>query len=226
MIRRRFFAALAVVLAGPVVGCTGLPPESRSEAPFDIGSVTAPPTVRSDWDISAEDMPVLLREQAKGAAVSLGLKPAEVPTEARLVRIVKLHEQPQLLVDCLEEFGFSARPLQGGLNFPEYPVEQQVPLRQAVYTCEVRYPIDPRYGMPLPVPQLARQYEHWVGEVKPCLMKNFNANVADPPTFEVWAAAYYANSGHWDPYDSLAHDGDQLDAAYAQCPRDAPGLYD
>lgn len=217
-------AASAIVTAGIIVsglvGCS-----AQGDVTEDPAASSAPAFGQDagDWNMSEHDILSVYQSNLEGLAAQYLLD--EVP-EVELVRFVSVSEWPQVQSDCLTEQGFSARPgPQGGIEFDTVPDDQGAAQRIAAYTCEARYPVDPRRTVKLPQKQAEDQYEHLSTTLLTCI-RGLGYEVSEPPSLEMWLSQYYGEKEFWDPYVDVARiDSVALDTLYAECPHDAPNLY-
>lgn len=205
--------ATAVAAAGLLAGCTGAVPESSS-------------VPAEDWDLSPEDYQRLYLEFVDGLQEQHLL---DSPVEPQLVRYVDETEWAVAQVSCLTEAGFPAEVnAQRGITFGNIPVEQAEAQREAAAACAAKYPVDPRYNLPLPRKRAELQYEFLVDTVGPCV-ESLGYSLSSPPSLQVWLDEYYASGFAWDPYGEVLEQtspgGSDLDDVYQRCTNINPDVY-
>lgn len=188
-----------------------------------------------DWDDVTIDYDKEYSSYVASAREEFEAFHPKVPVpDVKRIRFVDRFSWPQAQIDCLAAAGFHAEEKQGGLTFPEVPEGQEQAFAIAGYTCELQYPMDPRYTSTLPRKAAEAQYERFVQEVKPCIEK-LGYSVEEPPSKITWLESYYSGVGAWSPMirleeESVEQDKDlnpdvDLDVVYEKCPLYSPDIY-
>jgi hypothetical protein len=121
------------------------------------------------------------------------------PSDASFTRFIEPSDYGRVLAECVREQGFAAdETFDGGVAYGEVPDDQRVALAEAIYRCEVAYPVHPRHlTRPANEGDLRREYDYQVNEVLPCLHAE-GYDVEPPPTWEVFRDS--DPSARWHPY--------------------------
>jgi hypothetical protein len=139
---------------------------------------------------------------------------ASPPPSASFVRFVRPDEVTQVMVDCLDGKGVSASlGPDGGVQFAKYPADQTPTVLAADFSCQVEYPIDPKYTAPLTQVQIAAFYDYYVHELVPCLAaEGYTTDPGTIPTLSTFAAAFGTKMA-WTPYQVVEDRRIELEAA-------------
>ncbi len=142
--------------------------------------------------------------------------------EAEFVRYIDPDEYAEVYVECLNEQGHPAEATgKSSFNVGDIPEDQAKSLNEAMYRCEVMYPVHPRYAQPLTDEQLNLLYDYLTIELVGCL-ESEGYEVADAPSRDVFIGDYRALSP-WHPYDSLAGLSEsQMQRLREACPPEPP----
>jgi hypothetical protein len=200
---------MAVVLA---VGA-GCGAERDQQVPGHVPD----PALAGDWMAMYEDY---LASQAE----SLRARGLEVPTDAEFVRFLELGEFPSVYAECLREQGFDAElsPDGGGLIQDSVPPDQHSAHLRAFYRCQVRYPVHPRFSLPLTDGQVRVLYDYFVESLVGCL-EDEGYEVSPAPSFETFLAEWRSPHHAWEPYDSVQiFDQRRSLEVYERCPQRPP----
>lgn len=142
--------------------------------------------------------------------------------EAEFVRYIDPDEYAEVYVQCLNEQGFPAKASgKSAFEVGEIPEDQAKSLNEAMYRCEVMYPVHPTYGQPLTDKQLNILYDYLTIDLVNCL-ESEGYEVADVPSREVFVSTYRARSP-WHPYDSVVGISEsQMQRLREACPPEPP----
>lgn len=203
--------ASAIALA--VTGCTPSTPSG-----LDAGPMASPTAVATDLDAGTL---AYLEANAEALAGQLGI---ENPPDVQPIRLISLQEYASTQVPCLQAAGFAVGYTADGegVSYPQLsdPALQQS-FNLAVYTCELQYPVQQRYVVPLSTDGLKALYAYRTGELVGCLeSEGYNVS-ADPPSETV----FVQSGGMWSPYQGLAIDSSDTKQIYADCPQTPDDIY-
>jgi len=205
---------MVAVVALPA-GCSGgeANGDRGGEAPDDRGGVEQlPDELRALYERYVEEK----RE--------IYLEPDwEVPTDVGLVRFVEPDEYGRVIAQCVRDQGFDAtETFDGGVSYGAVPDDQTRAQREAIYRCEVQYPLHPRYLQPFTEDQIRTVYRYYVNELTPCLEAEGFA-VGDPPSEETFIATY-GTADMWSPYDSILRgvSPEEWQQINERCPQEPP----
>lgn len=196
-----------------VAGCTADAPGSQSSA---TGAGESDLPQEPDWMVLYEQelaaFEGLLREQ--------GL---EVPTDAEFVRFIEPDEYGRVHAECMREQGFDAEEtFDGGVSYDAVPPDQAGAQQQALYRCQVQYPVHPRFTQPLTEDQIRLVYDHFVGFLVDCLTDE-GYEVPAAPSWETFLADYHSQGGAWHPYDAVEPTSDaEWQEINEKCPQNPP----
>ena len=132
----------------------------------------------------------------------LSMHPAvDIPDVDRL-RYVSPEEWAFTLAECLTAEGFeTAAHADGGIRSAATPPEQAEAQGIAIYTCSVRYPVDPQYSVPLNHEQIGFLFDYLVGELIPCL-EDSGYEIPAPPSWQTFEETL--GSAPWSPYNFVS----------------------
>jgi hypothetical protein len=185
----------AVLVAGLALlaGCSGAPDESPGAA----GQPGPGGDASTEWDALRDELIA-----SRGAQLLRDGLLDSLPTDAQFVRYLDPGEWAEVRAQCLLDQGFHADATpDGGLIFRDYPEEQQKPLHEATYRCDVMYPVHPVYEQQLDDGQLTLLYDYYLDALRPCLEAE-GFDIAEPPSLETFIDSYYRD-GSWNPYSSV-----------------------
>ncbi|MGJ8720688.1 MAG: hypothetical protein ACSHW9_02475 [Salinibacterium amurskyense] len=144
---------------------------------------------------------------------------ASVPTVSQ-VALVSLKEWPHVMSKCLNEEGFETNVVDEGVGGTLTDAQKE-PYAVAMYACNIKYPMDPRYTVPFSDAQLNYLYDYYTGDLTDCLTAE-GITVEEPPSRQKFLETYSA--GSWTPYASATGVSDWL-ALNEQCPQNPEGLF-
>jgi hypothetical protein len=101
----------------------------------------------------------------------------------------------------MREAGFESAGQGQGVNYPEtdMPPSQQAIKNQAIFECDMAYPLHPGYTRAFSDEQLGLLYDYFVEWYVPCVT-GLDVTVSLPPTKESWMASAKASSNDlWYP---------------------------
>lgn len=190
--------------------------QAAQTSDFTAGNVPATSAAApGGWEtLTRAELETMHIDRMAEIAASMDL---DLPDDEGLTDFVDPAEWPAKQVECLNELGFSAQVLQGGVTLDVVSPEQTPALREAMMVCEFRHAVDPRVAtQPLPREAAQRQYEHWVQSLD-CIREE-GYDPPEPPSLEVWLGEYYVDTvNHWDPYIVAAHDAVELHELQRHC---------
>lgn len=202
----RYATVVAVLLMLP--GCTQDPPIPEGDR-FSESELSA----LVDTDLSQMEANLTSRY------------PELVIPDVELVRYISPEEANDLTASCMSDEGFEAqRDSNGGTSYNGITAEQLGPFEVAQYVCASKYPIDPKYRIPLNDKQLGYLYDYYTGDLTRCLGER-DVTVSNPPSRGAFVANYYDQGGVWTPYEGVRA-GNQEDWARLnkECPQMPDGL--
>ncbi|HEY8452598.1 MAG: hypothetical protein FWJ70_16410 [Micromonosporaceae bacterium] len=170
----------------------------------------------------AEWMALYEKELAERAG-ELRLRGVDVPTDAEFVRFIEPDEYGRVHSACLRDQGFEAEEtFDGGVQFGDVPSELASAQQQAMYRCEVMYPVHPRYSLPLTDGQIRVIYDYFVGPLVDCLTAE-GYDVPAAPPWETFLADHNSPKGAWHPYDAVDPTTEaQWQQINEKCPQSPP----
>lgn len=177
-------------------------------------------TVTGD-ELGSPETVAYLEANAKALAESYGI---ENPPQIEAVRLITLDEWASSQIACLSEEGYDAGLTEDGqgIKYPSFSEPAlTTALNLAIYTCEVRYPVSPRYMQPLTEDQLGRLYEYRSGELIECLTREGVDVSSTPPSKEV----FIESNGDWSPYADFSPTDEQIRDLPKQCPQTPADLW-
>lgn len=195
-----------------LAGCTTEDPASPSGEPSIRPSGGSQP----DWE-------ALYEQEVEQLALEFqqhnGVPP---PDDVKFVRFVDLTEYGEVHAACVREQGFGARAtFDGGTVFDRVPESQGLALNEAVYRCDIAYPVHPRYSLPLTEAQIRTTYEYYVNELVPCLAAR-GYSVEPAPSWETFLATQDTGA-QWVPYDAVHYTNEaEWQRINQACPQSPP----
>jgi hypothetical protein len=213
-VRRMLAGGVVLPLLSLLVACTGSadPPDGTSDSASG-GPVT------EDWEALYRAELEQLVENYK----RMGLMDSP-PTDVDLVRFIRPEEYGRVHAACIQEQGFSAtETFDGGVEFGEIPPEQARAQAEAVYRCDVQFPVHPAYLQPWSDSQIRTLYDYYVEELTPCLTAA-GYPVDPPPTWETFRDTYDTDS-QWVPYRAVTvtdYGPEEWQEINEQCPQGPP----
>lgn len=151
--------------------------------------------------------------------------PDAVRPSVDVERYVSPDEWPEVWAECMSDQGFDATASNTGGVSGNVPAGQEEPAAIARYTCDVRFPTDPKYTAPLNDGQLDLLYTYFTDTLTPCLEKE-GYQIQSAPSLARFKETYYSTSS-WTPYkDVIDALGDRpFDDVDAICPQLPDNLY-
>ena len=207
MVRKVLFATVASALVLATVGCAPVPPAGETPS-SEVGEL---------------DQATLqyLKDNANALAGQLGI---DNPPEVKPVRLIRLQEYASAQVECLQGAGYEASLTEDGEGVT-YPVISDPALQEsfnlAIYTCELEYPVQQRYMVPLTDEGLKMLYAYRTGELITCL-EGLGYNVSSEAPSET---VFVQSGGMWSPYETLAIRSDDVKQTSADCPQPPDDVY-
>lgn len=208
-------AMMGVAVVAGLVACS----ESSGEADFgrwDPVPYQFEPGM--DWG-ALRDQAIAERGEQMLAAGEL----ESLPEDVEFVRYVELGEIAEVRVRCLRDLGFDAEVTRdGGVAYPSVPTDQLTAMYEAIYRCEVMFPLHPRFNLGFSEQQLELLYGYFVRVSTPCLRRE-GYHVDDPPSLETFIATYLRGGrpvpdDFWLPYDQVVVSGEEWYRIYEVCP--------
>ncbi len=207
MSRSALRAAVAGALVLATAGCT--PTQQVGETPSSEVGELDPATLQ------------YLEDNADALASQLGI---ENPPEVKPVRLIRLQEYASAQVECLQGAGYEVGFTEDGEGVA-YPAISDPALQEsfnlAVYTCELEYPVQQRYMVPLTAEGLKILYAYRTGELITCLEGLGYTVSSEAPSETV----FVQSGGMWSPYDTVAIRPDDVKQTYADCPQTPDDVY-
>lgn len=216
---RRLLLGLACggLVVSALVGCTA-PAGDPTSSPSASATAGDPPAGLES--VVQQDI-----DNAWGMVVSQ--YPDAVRPEVERVRFVQLDEVAPIIADCLVSAGWTdvtATP-DSGIDSGTVPTAQAEAYAIAFYVCHAKYPLDPKYSVPLDDDQIKLIYAYYRDGLAPCLEAQ-GFQVPDAPSEQQFLDTY-AETGGWDVYGNVAPQVDQ-EGWYeinAECPQLPEDLY-
>lgn len=146
--------------------------------------------------LSAASRQALLKADLDRQWQETGLPDANRPN-VDVVRFTTLFDWAEASADCLQRDGWDAAAEDGGLSATE-PADpaQANAMRYAVYVCYAKYPMDPRFSVPLNESQLRYLYRYYTTTMRDCVRKQ-GYEISDPPSESTFVENYQRNA--WTP---------------------------
>lgn len=92
-----------------------------------------------------------------------------------------------------------------------------------MYVCDVKYPVDPAWGLPLTDDELSYLFDYFHLVLTPCL-ESRGVVVDDPPSRATFIDSYTSGKA-WNPYKNvLGTAGVKWGEINAACPQTPPGF--
>lgn len=121
------------------------------------------------------------------------------PTDVEFVRFIEPAEFGRVTAECVRDQGFEAKEtFDNGISFGDVPEEQGLALNEAVYRCNVAYPVHPQYREPVTEQQIRVTYDYYVDVLSRCLTRE-GYQVPPAPSWETFLADY-GTDRMWYPY--------------------------
>lgn len=206
MVRSALLAvAGALVLA--TAGCTTVPAEGETPS-SEVGEL---------------DQATLqyLEDNAAALAGQLGI---DTPPDVKPVRLIRLQEYASTQIACLQAAGYNVDFTVDGEGVA-YPAISDPALQEsfnlAIYTCELQYPVQHRYLVPLTAEGLKMLYAYRAGELITCL-EGLGYNVSSEAPSET---VFVQSGGMWSPYETLAIPPEDAKQVYRDCPQTPDDVY-
>ena len=180
-----------------------------------------------DQPPTTPDSAISLTDAADAAWAQVSAQyPDAVRPEADLVRTVAPPEWATAIAECLNAEGFGAIAQADGSVYFDTG-EQDEAYSVALYTCKIRYPIDPKFQGPLNDEQLRRVYEYSKTTLAPCL-ESFGIAVPEPPSLELFLEKR-GNPEAWNIYGdvhNILKSNAQWQEINATCPQYPSDIYE
>lgn len=191
-----------------------------------LSACTNAPVVAQPDELSAEESQELLQAYLDSEwANVLARFPDAARPDVDIVRIIDSSEWATTVADCLSEDGFDATAtVDGSISYFGVP-SQGDSYAVAFYTCEARYPVDPKYNAPLNESQLNFLYDYFLNDLKPCL-EGEGYEVPSAPSRQTFLESYAEDDG-WSLYKNVAGrvGPGELAELNKKCPQLPEGLY-
>jgi len=199
-------------------GCAAAPASAPAATP--IPAPTPPVLSDTDRQTLAEKAQTTLRADLVSTYPGV-----DVPTVTR-ERFLRLNETAPVISACMTAEGFpSYATLDEGVAGYGLPGQEQAKAI-ATYVCGTRFPLDPKYSVPLNESQITYLYEYQTTVLVPCL--DFNHIRVDPePTLQEFIESYHVDGATavWQPYAHVVA-GALGDGIYKRCPQTPQHLRD
>jgi hypothetical protein len=179
-----------------LAGCSERP--EGSPGPEGEPSDQLPGDSQPDWEA------LYLREVEELAQAFEQENGVPPPDDTEFVRFVEPTEYGEVHAACARDQGFGARgTFDGGTEYDVVPEDQGLALHEAIYRCQVAYPVHPQYHVPKTEVQIRVIFDYYVNELVPCLVAE-GYQVPEAPSWETFLASY-ETSGQWFPYDVVGY---------------------
>ncbi|WP_159500333.1 hypothetical protein [Microbacterium sp. 18062] len=163
-----------------------------------------------------------LEENARILAGSLGITD---PPQVEASRLIDLSEWASTQAACLAEEGYNVSVTTDGEGLSYPPLTDAVAaaaFNMAIFTCEVRYPVDPKYTEPLTDERLRILYTYRSTTLIECLEDAGYPPSSSPPSKSV----FIESGGAWSPYEDISVAQERYAALSAACPQVPEDFYD
>jgi hypothetical protein len=119
--------------------------------------------------------------------------------EVEVVEVMDVEDYQAQLASCVHDEGFPEVTIDpmGGIS---YQGSQLDAYELAMYICQSRYPLDPKYYEPLTDAQLSTLYDYYVTELVPCLEAE-GYPTSPPPSRQSYIDSYTTEP--WNPYTEV-----------------------
>ncbi|WP_104129361.1 hypothetical protein [Cryobacterium sp. N21] len=209
---RKSWAALFVLTSSALVflsGCASATPgpaASSSTAPASSLALTLDVAGQEQLDWEWERV---LRES-----------PDAVRPMIDIVRFVDNDDWGTARESCMHDLGWPdvRATADGGLESGMIQNSQAGAHALAMYTCNAKYPMDPKYNVPLTDERLGELFDYFTDELQPCLAaEGYDTPAA--PSRETFIDTY-AETGGWNLYEGVAGNGQsEWNAINKKCPQ-------
>lgn len=194
---RTFIFGSALVLSALtwLPGCASTP--ERTEAPILSVHALSP---------DEQEQQYFLFVNAERKLLEQSFPDIEIPNVQR-DRFVDEPDWAKIHADCMTGLGFpaSVRP-DGGVAHASTADEQKAAQALAIFTCEVPYPVDPRYQVPLNEQQLKYLHNYYLSDLIPCLeSKGFSVEPA--PSLTTFMEN--CENSPWSPYSNVSPNSEE-----------------
>jgi hypothetical protein len=221
--------AAAVLLLS---ACTSPTPEGEATGAASSTSAATSPSDSSSGDATSSadaepfDADAAVQAQLDGQwEMVLATSPDAVRPTIEMIRYVSGHEWAGVMEGCMHDLGWpdtKATP-DGGLDSGRIENSQVGARDLAMYTCSAKYPIDPKYSIPLTNDELSELYDYLANELQPCLEEE-GYEVPDAPSRETFIESY-TETGGWNLYENVFGGGqDEWYAINEKCPQVPDGF--
>lgn len=150
--------------------------------------------------------------------------------EYRVERMITMDEWGSVIAGCMNDLGFTSvtDSGDGGILSGDMNPGQSEPYDIALYDCQARYPLDPKYSDPLTEEMIAKIYDHYVDELTPCV-EGLGYDVPTAPSRQRFMETYATNP--WNPLGDIiteiaaSENGNDIQLLLEACPELPPDLY-
>jgi len=145
------------------------------------------------------------------------------PDDVTFVRFIDAWEFGEVHAECVRGRGFDVEvTFDGGVSYGTVPRDQELALHEAIYRCQVAYPVHPRYRLPWTEQMIRVLYEYYVDELVPCLVDQ-GYPAQEPPSWETFLASH-GTEREWNPYAVVVDRDDPQEwrAINETCPQAPP----
>ncbi|WP_167456914.1 hypothetical protein [Microbacterium phyllosphaerae] len=189
-----------MVVAALLLATTACSNQQKPEDDGDFGS------------LGDDETSLYLQQEREELAEGYGI---DDPPSVEVVRLIRPEEWQETLMSCMKEQGYDVTPTPDGdgVQYPDVSGEAQGrSLNIAIYTCDVKYPVSPKYTQPYNNGQLRFLYAFFIDDLVPCL-KERGLTVEDVPS----ETAFLESEGAWSPYNALNLSDEDYKAANTAC---------
>jgi hypothetical protein len=145
--------------------------------------------------------------------------PNAVRPEIEIVRFLEQDEWSAVTAKCMQDEGWSdTKAMSDGVEYGGIPESQVGAFYLSQYTCSAKYPLDPKYNVPLTDERLGALYDYFADELQPCLEAE-GYETPPAPSRETFIESY-AETGGWNLYETVAAGGQsEWNAINKKCPQ-------
>ncbi|MCS5729576.1 hypothetical protein N1031_07365 [Herbiconiux moechotypicola] len=140
--------------------------------------------------------------------------------DVEVVRYIAEDEYGQVRAQCLTDAGFPTTAGDDGGLGGSFTRDRAQEHALANYVCAAKFPLDPKYQVPLTADQVSVLYDYFVDALIPCLVDHGHM-IGEPPTREGFFRDF-AEGRQWTPYLDLGRDAalSELEKACPSVPDD------
>ncbi|TFD49587.1 hypothetical protein E3T55_10940 [Cryobacterium frigoriphilum] len=142
-----------------------------------------------------------------------------------IVRFTDSDDWASAMESCMNDLGWPDRATaDGGLDHGMIQDAQAGAHALAIYTCNAKYPMDPKYNVPLTDERLSELFDYFTDELQPCLEAE-GYDVPESPSRETFIDTY-AENGAWHLYENVSTGQSTWNSINAKCPQIPVDFYE